>query len=122
MIGCFDSDGDGKDHQSLIVCNQMLKQMIYSSVTCSWKIFGRPFSTHYGVDSRRGVFWNGAVHWANYYFSPSLYFKVDDEKLRKMPMPATPIPDDWDDGRRLRYFLMSLESTCILLRYMNNKF
>lgn len=51
------------------------------------------------MDFRRGVFWNGAVHWVNY-FRPSLYFNVDDEKLRKMPMPATPIPDV---GRRLLY-------------------
>ncbi|TXG70577.1 hypothetical protein EZV62_005512 [Acer yangbiense] len=74
--------------------------VIYSSETRSWKLSGRPFIAHNGVNFRRGVFWNGAVHWVNYYSSPSLYFKVDDEKVRKMPMHAIPIPDV---GRRLLY-------------------
>ncbi|KAK4837319.1 hypothetical protein QYF36_004520 [Acer negundo] len=72
---------------------------IYSSETRSWRLSGRSFIADDGVDFRRGVFWNGAVHWVNC-FGPSLYFKVDDEvKVRKMPMPATPIPVDWDNMR-----------------------
>ncbi|KAI9165350.1 hypothetical protein LWI28_012368 [Acer negundo] len=66
---------------------------VYSSKTRSWRLSGRSFIAHCGVDFTRGVFWNGAVHWVNYYSSPSMYFKVDDKKLRKMPMPATPTPD-----------------------------
>ncbi|KAK3221142.1 hypothetical protein Dsin_015112 [Dipteronia sinensis] len=82
---------------------------IYSSETRSWRLSVKSFIAQHSVNFRRGVFWNGAVHWVNC-FGPSLYFKVDDdEKLRKMPMPATPIPDGWEDGRRLRYFDESRE-------------
>ncbi|KAK2653419.1 hypothetical protein Ddye_013275 [Dipteronia dyeriana] len=77
---------------------------IYSSEMRSWRLFVKSFIAQYTVNFRMGVFWNGAIHWVNY-FGPSLHFKVDDdEKLRKMPMPATPIPDRWEYGRRLRYF------------------
>ncbi|KAK3217646.1 hypothetical protein Dsin_011616 [Dipteronia sinensis] len=35
--------------------------------------------------------------------------EVDAEvKVRKMPMPATPIPDDWNDGRRLRFVILGI--------------
>ncbi|KAK3221141.1 hypothetical protein Dsin_015111 [Dipteronia sinensis] len=91
---------------------------IYSSETRSWQLSGRPFIAHYGLDFRRGVFWNGSVHWVNY-FSPSLYFKVDDEKLQKMPMPATPIPDG---GRRLMYFDESREHLHLVETYRITKF
>ncbi|TXG70580.1 hypothetical protein EZV62_005515 [Acer yangbiense] len=95
---------------------------IYSSEMRSWKVSGRSFIAHDDVDFRRGVFWNGAVHWVNFYISHCLYFKVDDEKLRKMPMPATPIPDDWDYGRRLRYFDESREHLHLVEKYVTQNF
>ncbi|TXG70584.1 hypothetical protein EZV62_005519 [Acer yangbiense] len=94
---------------------------VYSSETRSWKLFGRPCIVHYGMDFRKGVFWNGAVHWVNY-FSPSLYFKVDDEKLRKMPMPATPNPDDWKSGRRFMHLVESREHLHLFEIYRTTKF
>ncbi|TXG70582.1 hypothetical protein EZV62_005517 [Acer yangbiense] len=49
---------------------------------------------------RRGVFWNGAIYWRGH----SFYFNVNEEKLRKMP-----IPDVWKDGSRFGYFDASRE-------------
>ncbi|TYH08875.1 hypothetical protein ES288_A07G051800v1 [Gossypium darwinii] len=75
---------------------------IYSSQTRSWRLSGKPFLAHVNTEFGGGVFCNGAIHWLGAWNNTSFYFNVQDEELRDLPMP--PIPDDWEDLRRCRYF------------------
>ncbi|PON92420.1 F-box domain containing protein [Trema orientale] len=75
---------------------------VYSSETRRW----RPSGGSFYVDSPdirfdRGVFWNGSVHWISIW-GESVYFSVEEDRLRPMPMP--PIPDDWDAESEYTYF------------------
>ncbi|KAH1131474.1 hypothetical protein J1N35_002852 [Gossypium stocksii] len=74
---------------------------IYSSQTRSWRRSGKPFLTHVNTGFEGGLFCNGAIHWLGAYNNTSFYFNVEDEELRDLPMP--PIPDDWEDLRRVLY-------------------
>ncbi|KAK6117894.1 hypothetical protein DH2020_048362 [Rehmannia glutinosa] len=65
---------------------------VYSSETGPWRKCGYPFTAQ--VNFENGVYWNGAIHWINNGIGDSLYFNIDDQNLRIMPMP--PIPDGWD--------------------------
>ncbi|KAF7811477.1 F-box protein [Senna tora] len=59
---------------------------IYSSENGQWRVSS--FFTGYDfVELRSGVFWNGSVHWISDR-EKSLYFKVDEEEVRDMPMPS----------------------------------
>ncbi|KAG4190640.1 hypothetical protein ERO13_A07G043150v2 [Gossypium hirsutum] len=75
---------------------------IYSSQTRSWRLSGKSFLAHVNTEFGGGVFCNGAIHWLGAWNNTSFYFNVQDEELRDLPMP--PIPDDWEDLRRCRYF------------------
>ncbi|MBA0785855.1 hypothetical protein Gotri_028072 [Gossypium trilobum] len=75
---------------------------IYSSQTRSWRLSGKPFLSHVNTGFGGGLFCNGTIHWLGAYNNTSFYFNVEDEELRDLPMP--PIPDDWEDLRRVLYF------------------
>ncbi|KAF8404539.1 hypothetical protein HHK36_009426 [Tetracentron sinense] len=64
---------------------------IYSSETRSWRSSGDPFRTSapiWGLDFHNAVYWNGALHWVPKWGSePPLYFDVEREILRELPMP-----------------------------------
>ncbi|KAA3458166.1 F-box protein [Gossypium australe] len=75
---------------------------IYSSQTRSWRLSGKPFLAHVYTGFGGGVFCNGAIHWLGAWNNTSFYFNVQEEELRDLPMP--PIPDDWEDLRRVLYF------------------
>ncbi|OVA19254.1 F-box domain [Macleaya cordata] len=73
---------------------------IYSSKTASWRVSGCPFPAPNDIFYTSGVFWNGSLHWISLRDS-SLYFDIDQELLKTMPMP--PIPHGF--GRtRIEYF------------------
>ncbi|OMO52202.1 hypothetical protein COLO4_37365 [Corchorus olitorius] len=76
---------------------------IYSSQTHSWRLSGNPFVAHVNILFERGLFCNGFIHWINTMDkdSHSLYFNVEEEEVRELPMP--PIPVGWEE-RRCRYF------------------
>lgn len=75
---------------------------IYSSVLGPWRISGQPFTAHANTNFKDGVFWNGAVHWiSTWRASNSLYFHVEQERIREMPMPESPSEWDW---RHVSYF------------------
>ncbi|OUZ99231.1 F-box domain [Macleaya cordata] len=75
---------------------------IYSSKTASWRVSGNAFIAPPDIFSTPGVFWNGSLHWINRLEEgSSLYFDVDRELVKTMPMP--PIPDEWDE-RMTEYF------------------
>ncbi|MBA0604338.1 hypothetical protein Godav_017005, partial [Gossypium davidsonii] len=63
---------------------------------------GKPFFSHVNTGYGGGLFCNGTIHWLGAYNNTSFYFNVEDEELRDLPMP--PIPDDWEDLRRVLYF------------------
>ncbi|RVW80973.1 F-box protein [Vitis vinifera] len=96
-----------KSHTYRVVCVQRCKSsydhcqiQIYSSETGPWRVSGVPFAAPISVDFPSGVYWNGAIHW----ISPreaSLYFDLNEELVREMPMP--PVPDDSNE-RGIRYF------------------
>ncbi|KAJ4840358.1 hypothetical protein Tsubulata_007628 [Turnera subulata] len=77
-----------------------LQIQIYSSETGPWRTSAVPFTTTGNIEFDCGVFCNGAIHWISD-SGRCLYFEVDRELLKEMPMP--PIPDGWDQ-RRVRYF------------------
>lgn len=81
---------------------------VYSSDTACWKVSRNPdrfdeFSQCYVG----GVFWNDAFHWASL-DEPCFYFDVEQEELRKLPMP--PNPEGFLDGTELSRIRYSGES------------
>ncbi|KDO52564.1 hypothetical protein CISIN_1g0405681mg, partial [Citrus sinensis] len=72
-----------------------LHMEIYSSETGDWRSYGGTLPAPSGINFNTGVFWNGAINWESS-SETSLYFDVDQEKVKEMPMP--PIPDGWDRG------------------------
>ncbi|OVA19253.1 F-box domain [Macleaya cordata] len=78
---------------------------IYSSKTDSWRLCGDDglFVVNAAIDmfSGSGVFWNGSLHWIGS-TGDSVYFDIDRELIRTMPMP--PFPVEWDRRRRVKYF------------------
>ncbi|KAF7811480.1 F-box protein [Senna tora] len=77
---------------------------IYSSEGGPWRV-SRYFTAPLTVDFDFGVFWNGAIHWINKWEN-SVYFKVDEEQVRDMPMPSMVHYDDdrIRKPRRIEYF------------------
>ncbi|THF94848.1 hypothetical protein TEA_007057 [Camellia sinensis var. sinensis] len=74
---------------------------IYSSETSSWRACAEPFTANRNSQFRSGVYWNGAINWFNT-SGDSLYFNMEDEHVRTVPMP--PIPHgDWK-RRPFRYY------------------
>ncbi|KAH9648011.1 F-box protein [Citrus sinensis] len=66
---------------------------VYSSQTASWRLSGLPFVLPYNLKHKVGVFWNGALHWIDPFYS-CLCFKVDEEQLQEMPMPPFQVPSN----------------------------
>ncbi|KAH9678706.1 F-box protein [Citrus sinensis] len=66
---------------------------VYSSQTGSWRLSGLPFVLLYNLKHKVGVFWNGALHWIDPFYS-CLCFKVDEEQLQEMPMPPFQVPSN----------------------------
>ncbi|XP_026430479.1 F-box protein At5g07610-like [Papaver somniferum] len=73
---------------------------IYCSRTASWRLSGNPVAAApYDVFYKSGVFWNGSLHWmstncdSSNSSESSVYFDVDREQLRRMPVP--PAPEKW---------------------------
>ncbi|KAK3033244.1 hypothetical protein RJ639_033124 [Escallonia herrerae] len=101
-------------HVNMIDTYYMIE--MYSSKTGTWRSprLGRSTarrSTFYAppfIQWSRGVYWNGAINWINDLGEESLYFKVDEERLRTMPMPPVPNVDGNLHGK-VRYFGKSLD-------------
>lgn len=95
---------------------------IYSSETRCWRRSGiGSFSADFNFFFDSGVFWNGAVHWVNTSYD-SLYFKVDEEQLCRMPMPIEPIDQsDYHEVSewKIRYFGESKDHLHLI--YLKNK-
>ncbi|KAF7811483.1 cell division cycle protein 48-like protein [Senna tora] len=81
---------------------------IYSSENGLWRVSNCSFTGCGSVDFHRCVFWNGALHWLSIWGSPLLYFNVDEEEVKDMPMPSMVHhdDDDWDQThqRQIEYF------------------
>ena len=65
----------------------LFQVQIYSSDTGKWKILNDSFSADYYTPFSYGVYWNGAIHWAPRGYD-SLYFNLEVEQLRKLPLPV----------------------------------
>ncbi|CAL5366786.1 unnamed protein product [Camellia sinensis] len=74
---------------------------IYSSETGSWRACGEPFTANRNSEFRSGVYWNGAINWFNS-LGDSLYFNMEGERVRTIPMPLIP-HGDWK-RRPFRYY------------------
>ncbi|OVA19259.1 Mitochondrial carrier protein [Macleaya cordata] len=75
---------------------------IYSSETASWRVSGNAFPASIDTWIYPGVFWNGSLHWISTSAeSSSLYFEIERESVKTMPMP--PVPDGWAK-RNIQYF------------------
>ncbi|KAK6117900.1 hypothetical protein DH2020_048357 [Rehmannia glutinosa] len=85
---------------------------VYSSKTGStWRILGEPFAAT--VKFKRGVYWNGAIHWiSSSVIGESIYFNPDDQTVKVMPTP--PILDG-DVSIRNSYF----GESCGYLHYID---
>ncbi|KAK6121904.1 hypothetical protein DH2020_044354 [Rehmannia glutinosa] len=95
-----------------VVCIRSWRYMyqleVYSSETGGpWRKCGEPFKAQ--VIFQTGVYWNGAIHWIMNGFRnslhfwdsrDSLYFNVDDEILRVMPLLPLPDASNWKSNYR----------------------
>ena len=79
---------------------------IYSSETQLWRVSGKPFTAPEYTEFQNCIYWNGSVHWwtGSFHWSNdiniwggywrdepcTLYFKVDEESLKRLPMPSKP--------------------------------
>ncbi|WCJ36434.1 F-box family protein [Euphorbia peplus] len=77
---------------------------VYSSKSGKWRLSEATFSLDFDIGMHGGVFWNGGIHWYTD-SGPCLYFDVDEEEMKEMPMPS-PLPDEWI-RRRVMYFRVS---------------
>ncbi|KAL9341951.1 hypothetical protein Peur_065276 [Populus x canadensis] len=59
---------------------------VYSSETESWSLLPLLFKMPLGMTYSNGVFLDGSVHWYSY-AETSLYFHIDSQSVKKMPMP-----------------------------------
>ncbi|KAJ0042079.1 hypothetical protein Pint_18035 [Pistacia integerrima] len=59
---------------------------IYSSQTGTWRVCNSSFNYPNTPFFMEGVFWNNAIYWCKSW-SPSIYFDMDKEEVREMPMP-----------------------------------
>ncbi|XP_059669336.1 F-box protein At5g07610-like [Cornus florida] len=85
---------------SIVLLNHEHFQIeIYSSETKFWRKSGELF-TAYDTNFHGGVYWNGAINWVSF-SGDSLYFNVDNDRLRTMAM--LPIRDGQYE-RPFRYF------------------
>ncbi|WOH01321.1 hypothetical protein DCAR_0520703 [Daucus carota subsp. sativus] len=81
---------------------QLFQIEIYSSETLSWRASGEPFTAPKHTEFQNSIYWNGSVHWWNGSFhwwngftnhgcwrmdTHTLYFKVDEESLKQLPIP-----------------------------------
>ncbi|PHT45267.1 hypothetical protein CQW23_14425 [Capsicum baccatum] len=72
---------------------------IYSFDTKKWRVLGPPFLARYDIGfTYTGVYWNGAIYWI--YGDNPLRFNLEQEKLKKFPMPC--IGRSWDDDQEVR--------------------
>ncbi|XP_022737124.1 F-box protein At5g07610-like isoform X2 [Durio zibethinus] len=60
---------------------------IYVPTTGPWRPSGCTFIAPSNVQFKNGVFWNSAIHWLSDW-GDSLYFDVEEEQIRDMPMPS----------------------------------
>ncbi|KAI3444342.1 hypothetical protein Pfo_001007 [Paulownia fortunei] len=75
---------------------------IYSSETWCWSVSKADFPRDCAhVDFSNGVFLNGAIHWPSYTGDTSVYFDVDNECFKIMPMPPV---QDGQSRRTIRFF------------------
>lgn len=58
---------------------------IYSSQTGTWRLCNSSFNYPNSPFFLEGVFWNNAIYWCK--SSPYMYFDMDKEEVREMPMP-----------------------------------
>ncbi|KAL1816322.1 hypothetical protein DCAR_0520704 [Daucus carota subsp. sativus] len=78
---------------------------IYSSETQLWRVSGKPFTAPEYTEFQNCIYWNGSVHWwsGSFHWSNgiiygghwrdvpyTLYFKVDEESLERLPSPKKP--------------------------------
>ncbi|KAD4982820.1 hypothetical protein E3N88_19491 [Mikania micrantha] len=80
---------------------ELFQIQIYSSDIGKWKISNESFSENFYTSFKYGVYWNGAIHWAPACRIP-LYFKLMDEQLQKLPLPAN--SRDYYNGAIPMYF------------------
>ena len=81
---------------------QLFQIEIYSSETLSWRASGEPFTAPKHTEFQNSIYWNGSVHWWNGSFhwwngfanhgcwrmdTYTLYFKVDEESVKQLPIP-----------------------------------
>ncbi|KAJ0907842.1 hypothetical protein HanRHA438_Chr07g0303711 [Helianthus annuus] len=79
-------------HYKLVCIRQLRPGMalfqfqIYSSDTGDWKIRTLTLDTPWSL-FRKGVYWNGAIHWAPC-FRNHFYFKIEAEQVQRLPLPV----------------------------------
>ncbi|XP_044505729.1 F-box protein At5g07610-like [Mangifera indica] len=59
---------------------------VFSSQTRTWRVCNSSFNYPNGPFFMEGVFWNNAIYWCKSW-SPSIYFDLDKEEVREIPMP-----------------------------------
>ncbi|KAJ0099785.1 hypothetical protein Patl1_20714 [Pistacia atlantica] len=74
------------EEDSYLVVHLPGKIEIYSSQTDTWRLCNSGFIYRNGPFFMDGVFWNNAIYWYKSW-SPSIYFDMDEEEVREMPMP-----------------------------------
>ncbi|XP_042058918.1 F-box protein At5g07610-like [Salvia splendens] len=85
---------------------------LYSSERGPWRECGQPFVLTAGshFNFRKGVYWNGAIHWLNIGHGDSLYFNLENETTGSFPTP----PNQLWEVRSSVYF----GESCDHLHYM----
>ncbi|OVA19250.1 F-box domain [Macleaya cordata] len=71
---------------------------IYSSKTDSWRLSGDTFPAPMGLYYKSGVYWNGSLHWINMERNIAVYFDIDQELVKRMPLPSVS-NGYWENGR-----------------------
>ncbi|KAI3946298.1 hypothetical protein MKW98_010422 [Papaver atlanticum] len=95
---------------------------IYCSRTGSWRLSGNPVAAvPSDIFSKSGVFWNSSLHWmssdcdSSNFSESSVYFDVDRELLRRMPVP--PAPEKWY-RRVIEYFGECMGKFHLIQKYL----
>ncbi|KAF2315834.1 hypothetical protein GH714_040378 [Hevea brasiliensis] len=84
---------------------------IYSPETGCWRVSSTAtFILPLGIGFHGGVFWNDSIHWYTD-AGPSIRFDINQEKVKKMPMPSMP---DGCYRRRVAYFGESRGHLCLV--------
>ncbi|EYU18641.1 hypothetical protein MIMGU_mgv1a019560mg, partial [Erythranthe guttata] len=83
-------------------CSSYNQVDIYSSEKWRWRATKAEFLPNWAhVDFTNGVFFNGGVHWASHTGNTSVYFDVENEHFKIMPMPPV---QGGGQRRSIRYF------------------